>query len=553
MNTLALFRASVAGKKRCSSASAFWLILGLVLFAGLSTVRADFIYVSNVDSNTILQFDSSGTSAVLTTNGLNNPTGIAFDRDGNLYVANFGNNTIEKIDASGAVSIFATSGLDGPVGMAFDDEGNLYVANDTGDFTSGSLVEFHTSGGVLTTNATYVLTGLAYPTEVAWDPAINEVFVAQGYSVIGTKGDQPGGGYPVGLVCDSAGILYAANYYFGYINVWDTKTWSWDWFYGEYEITAMAIDSAGNLYAASAYNDNILKYYDQTYYTVFANSGVSWGIALRPATAKPTITLIGGNTVTNECHAPFIDPGATASEGGTDLSSNILVSGTVDANVPGTYTLTYTVVDAFKSSATATRTVIVVDTTPPVITCPANIVVDAVCPKGVFVSFVVTATDECSTATVTSTPPSGTLFAIGDTTVTCTAIDGAGNQSTCSFSVHVKGAPEQIADLIALVQRLNLNPWTTYVLTTELQSASNALCRGNTRAACIDLDTFIFEVDAQTWWGQIWPPSRARTLVRNAQRIQNVLGCGHEFGPVINDASPKPAPPPRAFFYTPFT
>ncbi len=167
----------------------------------------------------------------------------------------------------------------------------------------------------------------------------------------------------------------------------------------------------------------------------------------------------------------------------------------------------------------------------PIITCPANIVTDATSPKGAVVYFAPPAVDECFSVSISSTPSSGSLFAIGDTTVTSTAVDGAGNEATCSFTVHVKGAAEQVNDLIALVQALNLKPWTTYILTTELQSASNALRRDCTRAACIDLDAFIFEVDAQTWWGQIWPPSRARLLIRNAQRIQNVLGCDNAFGP----------------------
>ena len=167
----------------------------------------------------------------------------------------------------------------------------------------------------------------------------------------------------------------------------------------------------------------------------------------------------------------------------------------------------------------------------PIITCPANIVTDATSPKGAVVYFTPTAVDECSSVSISSTPASGSLFAIGDTTVSCIATNVTGNEATCSFTVHVKGAAEQINNLIALVQALNLKPWTAYLLTAELQAASNALRRDYTRAACIDLDAFIFEVDVQTWWGQIWPPSRARLLIRNAQRIQNVLGCYDEFGP----------------------
>lgn len=171
------------------------------------------------------------------------------------------------------------------------------------------------------------------------------------------------------------------------------------------------------------------------------------------------------------------------------------------------------------------------DTTPPVITCPSNIVVNAVSPKGVFVSFTPTASDDCSSASVSTTPPSGSRFTIGDTLVSCVATDAVGNQASCDFTVHVKGTAEQIDDLIALVQRLHLKPWTANSLLAKLQAASSALRRGNTRAACGNLDAFIFEVDVQTWWRQIWPAPRGRLLIRHAQRIRAVLDCHDGFNP----------------------
>ena len=41
--------------------------------------------------------------------------------------------------------------------------------------------------------------------------------------------------------------------------------------------------------------------------------------------------------------------------------------------------------------------------------------------------------------TVTCSPKSGSEFEIGEITVTCHALDKAGNQATCTFSVQVKG------------------------------------------------------------------------------------------------------------------
>jgi hypothetical protein len=82
----------------------------------------------------------------------------------------------------------------------------------------------------------------------------------------------------------------------------------------------------------------------------------------------PTLTLTGPNPMSVECCTSFVDPGAAASDEDLgDLTSSIVVSGSVDAHTVGTYTLTYSVTNGFVTS-TVTRTVNVVDTTPPVVT-----------------------------------------------------------------------------------------------------------------------------------------------------------------------------------------
>ena len=79
----------------------------------------------------------------------------------------------------------------------------------------------------------------------------------------------------------------------------------------------------------------------------------------------------------------------------------------------------------------------VVNTTPPVINCPSNIVV--VSCTNVPVCYSVTATNACcSNVTVVCTPPSCSSFAPGTvTTVNCVATDCCSNTATCSFTVTV--------------------------------------------------------------------------------------------------------------------
>jgi hypothetical protein len=84
---------------------------------------------------------------------------------------------------------------------------------------------------------------------------------------------------------------------------------------------------------------------------------------------------------------------------------------------------------------------------------PSNIAVDATSPAGATVTFSPTATDSGGSgpASVVCAPASGGIFPIGDTQVNCTATDGAGNTTASSFTIHVRSASEQLANLLAAV------------------------------------------------------------------------------------------------------
>lgn len=78
------------------------------------------------------------------------------------------------------------------------------------------------------------------------------------------------------------------------------------------------------------------------------------------------------------------------------------------------------------------------DTTAPTLGCPGTLTRECAGPTGTVVSFAVSASDDHDPAPVlVCTPPSGTLFALGTTTVSCSVTDTAGNMASCSFDVHV--------------------------------------------------------------------------------------------------------------------
>src|SRR5439155_12555528 len=104
----------------------------------------------------------------------------------------------------------------------------------------------------------------------------------------------------------------------------------------------------------------------------------------------------------------------------------------------GTTTLTCTATDGHGNSSSGPFTVTVRDTTPPALALPANITVEATGPAGAVVTYGATANDIFSGALpVTCTPPSGTTFAVGLTTVGCSATDASANVATGSFTVTV--------------------------------------------------------------------------------------------------------------------
>lgn len=67
-------------------------------------------------------------------------------------------------------------------------------------------------------------------------------------------------------------------------------------------------------------------------------------VALTPPAAAPVITLLGNPAMTVALLAAWTDPGVTAAdvEGG-DLTSLVVVSGTVDTTTAGVYVLSYNV------------------------------------------------------------------------------------------------------------------------------------------------------------------------------------------------------------------
>jgi hypothetical protein len=161
------------------------------------------------------------------------------------------------------------------------------------------------------------------------------------------------------------------------------------------------------------------------------------------------------------------------------------------------------------------------DSTPPVLTVPDGVVADATGPDGSVVTYDASAVDLIDPAPVVEcTPPSGSQFAIGTTTVTCTATDDTGNVATASFDVHVEDALEQLGDLADSVRAADLSPGLETALEAKLEAASNATGQD----ACVHLAAFERLVANAERVGHLSGEQGGR-LVADAERISAVIAC----------------------------
>ncbi len=105
--------------------------------------------------------------------------------------------------------------------------------------------------------------------------------------------------------------------------------------------------------------------------------------------------------------------------------------------------------DAAGNHAAITFTITVIDETPPVFDLPSDITVAAVDASGAVVNYAIpTAYDNVDGAlAVNCDSPTGILFPLGTTLVTCSAQDTSGNPAAVSFNVTVTDQTAPVIDL----------------------------------------------------------------------------------------------------------
>ena len=163
-------------------------------------------------------------------------------------------------------------------------------------------------------------------------------------------------------------------------------------------------------------------------------------------TTKPDITVIGDSTVIVEGNSAYVDAGATAFDA---IDGVLVVStiGSIDTSVVGNQTLTYSATDNSGNVQTATRTVSVVDRINPVITLNGSAIVSHEINTD-YTDAGAIATDALEGLLTVETTGNVDTAALGENTITYSAIDSSGNEDRQTRTVNVVDTTKPVITLL---------------------------------------------------------------------------------------------------------
>ena len=236
---------------------------------------------------------------------------------------------------------------------------------------------------------------------------------------------------------------------------------------GETVVTCTATDAAGNN--------------AQDTFTVTVND-----------TENPSITVPSDITVNNDpgeatAVVTYADPGVTDNAPGATASC---VPASGNAFNLGETVVTCTATDAAGNNAQDTFTVTVNDAENPTITAPSDVTVgnDTGMTTAVVTYAAPVVTDNAPGATASCVPASGSTFSLGETVVTCTATDAAGNNAQDTFTVTVNDTENPAAVCQDLTVAINLANDDVSITVADINNGSTDNVGIDT--VTIDIDTF---------------------------------------------------------------
>ena len=189
----------------------------------------------------------------------------------------------------------------------------------------------------------------------------------------------------------------------------------------------------------------------------------------------PVIILLGSASVFVELGTDYTDAGATASDGiGGNITSSIIVTGTLDNTVVGDYTLFYNVIDATGNTATqVSRTVTVVNYSVPVITLLGDAII-SLRRSDTYVDAGATAADNTD-GTITNyinTVNPVDINTFGTYTITYNVSNSIGTPAIQVTRTVVIQGDEDYCDFSENFENFPLTGWTIFNSNTESNNIS---------------------------------------------------------------------------------
>ena len=422
---------------------------------GIATYE-NFVYVVDKKLNKVQKFDSDG-NFILTwgDSGKNpglfsSPTGIEIDANGNVYVVDTKNYRIQHFTTDGEfISSFGKFGnqdgtLRSPVDIAFYGD-SLYVA-DPGNYK----VEKYTKEGVFVKSFDYNFGGSAvrpgglvtdpdgniYLTDLATQRVIKMDPDGKTLAIFGNVGNGKGEFLqPSGIGLDNNGYLLITDLVQNRIQKFHTPI--------VMKIQEALVDEQIKKLEELAYaeetNDTITESEDEVLATEES---------IIPDTTKPVLVSPKDLVIEATGSLMLVDIGEAMAV--DDNGIQLIVNNAPPMFGLGTTIITWTAIDNSGNSESATQEIHVVDTISPVITPVADIVAEAVVSLNNIIELQEpSAADTLGNVFVTSDAPE--FFPIGETVVTWTATDLAGNTSNFAqkitildSTIPVLQAPEDI-------------------------------------------------------------------------------------------------------------
>ncbi|MFA5764246.1 MAG: DUF5011 domain-containing protein, partial [archaeon] len=238
---------------------------------------------------------------------------------------------------------------------------------------------------------------------------------------------------------------------------------------------ATAMDETDGTTTAIVISNDVNQNVPGTYSVVYSATDIAGNnstatrqvIVVNPIadTIAPVITILGGTPTTVLLNSTYTDQGATAMDNvDGDITGSIASTSDVNTSATGTYSVVYTVADSAGNNATATRSVIVIetDTIAPIITInganPMNIV--RTLPYTELNATAMDNVDGSVTVNISGTVDTSTL---GTYLVTYTASDLSGNSASAVRVVNVINDTVAPVIIVTGANPVNVVVGTNYV------------------------------------------------------------------------------------------